>query len=162
MNVVVSQFLMPLNKPTISEQFEHMSRPSVWGTHLEMKAAATLLQVPIYFCMQFTQSDLVRSGLCSIAFITTYTSLTYCTIPLPLLLCYSILSHTPLLPTALYIITSITAHTSPTYFTNPLPLFPLLPLFLHYRSHLSYAPPLTSITSITYTSLSYLHCILYA
>ncbi len=58
MNVVVSHFLMPFNKPTISEQFEHMSRPSVWGTHLEMKAAATLLQVPIYFCMQITQSDL--------------------------------------------------------------------------------------------------------
>ncbi len=58
MNVVVSQFLMPLNKPTISEQFEHMNRPSVWETHLEMKAAATLLQVPVYFCMQITQSDL--------------------------------------------------------------------------------------------------------
>ena len=53
----LSQFFMPLNKPTTSEQFEHASRPSVWGTHLEMKAAATLLQVPIYFCMQFTQSD---------------------------------------------------------------------------------------------------------
>ncbi len=62
MNVVVSQFLMPLNKPTISEQYEHMSRPSVWGTHLEMKAAATLLQVPIYFCMKFTQSDLLFFG----------------------------------------------------------------------------------------------------
>ncbi len=91
----------------------------------------------------------------------TYTSLTYCTIPLPLLLCYSILSHTPLLPTALYVITSITAHTSPTYCTipltsltsittiTPLPLTPLLPTAL-YPLPLYHYYSITAHTSPTY------------
>ena len=29
-----------------------MNRPSVWGTYLEVKAAATLFQFPIFFCTQ--------------------------------------------------------------------------------------------------------------
>ncbi len=94
-------------------------------------------------------------------------------IPLTSLTSLTTITPLPLLPTALY----------------PLSLLPLLPLLLHYRLHLSYilhytplphtpylsylitahtSPtylltiPLTSITSITYTSLSYLYCILYA
>ncbi len=39
---VFSQYLMPINQPTISEHVQHMNRPSTWGTHLEVKAAATL------------------------------------------------------------------------------------------------------------------------
>ena len=39
---VFSEYLMPINKPTIKEQVEHMLRPYVWGTHLELKATATL------------------------------------------------------------------------------------------------------------------------
>ena len=46
---------MPINKPTIEEQVKHMLRPSVWGTHLELKAAATLFQFPIYVCTQQQQ-----------------------------------------------------------------------------------------------------------
>ena len=53
---VFSQYLMPVNKPTISEQVQHMSHPSVWGTHLEIKAVATLFQLPIYFCMSSSTS----------------------------------------------------------------------------------------------------------
>ena len=48
---VFSEYLMPINKPTIKEQVEHMLRPCVWGTHLELKAAATLfnyLSIAIY------------------------------------------------------------------------------------------------------------------
>ena len=33
-----------------------MIHPYVWGTHLEVKAAATLYQIPIYFCTQPTQN----------------------------------------------------------------------------------------------------------
>ena len=33
-----------------------MSNPFVWGTHLEIKAAATIFQMPIYFCIQSEQS----------------------------------------------------------------------------------------------------------
>ena len=32
-----------------------MLRPCVWGTHLELKAAATLFQYPIYVCTQQQQ-----------------------------------------------------------------------------------------------------------
>ena len=49
-----AEYLMPINKPTIKEQVEHMMRPCVWGTHLEMKAAATLFQIPIYICTHTT------------------------------------------------------------------------------------------------------------
>ena len=38
---VFSEYLMPINKPTIKEQVEHMC-DHVWGTRLELKAAATL------------------------------------------------------------------------------------------------------------------------
>ena len=47
-----SEYLMPINKLTIKEQVEHMLQPCVWGTHLELKAAATLFQLPIYCCTQ--------------------------------------------------------------------------------------------------------------
>lgn len=47
---VFSHYLMPINQPTISEHLHHMIRPSTWGTHLEVKAAATLFRFPIYFC----------------------------------------------------------------------------------------------------------------
>ncbi len=50
-----SEYLMPINKATISEQVKHMMRPGVWGTHLELKAAATLFQIPIYCCTQNSQ-----------------------------------------------------------------------------------------------------------
>ena len=42
------------NKQTIREKVKHMSHPSVWGTHLEIKVAATLLQFPIYY---YTQAE---------------------------------------------------------------------------------------------------------
>ena len=46
-----SAFLIPtVNSPTIDEQVEHRMLPSVWGTHVELIAAATLFQLPIYFC----------------------------------------------------------------------------------------------------------------
>ena len=55
---VFSQFLMPvINQLSISEQVRHMMRPHVWGTHLEIKAAATLFQLPIYFCTTSTRGS---------------------------------------------------------------------------------------------------------
>ena len=51
-----SQYLMPINQPTITEQVKYMSRPCVWGTHLEVKAAATLFKLPIFFCTQSSQN----------------------------------------------------------------------------------------------------------
>ena len=43
---------MPINKPTIKEQVEHMC-DHVWGTRLELKAAATLFNyLSFYYCIQ--------------------------------------------------------------------------------------------------------------
>ena len=45
------EYFMPtINQPTISAHINHMLKPGVWGTYLEVKAAATLFQIPIYFC----------------------------------------------------------------------------------------------------------------
>ena len=52
---IFSNYLMPINKPTVEEQMKHMLQPSVWGTHLKLKAAATQLQFPIYVCTQQQQ-----------------------------------------------------------------------------------------------------------
>ena len=52
---VFSNYLMPINKPTIEEHVKHMLRPCVWGTRLELKAAATLFQFPIYVRTQQQQ-----------------------------------------------------------------------------------------------------------
>ena len=43
---VFSEYLMPINKPTIKEQVENMC-DHVWGTRLEQKAAATLFNYRI-------------------------------------------------------------------------------------------------------------------
>ena len=47
---------MPVDKPTIREQVKHMSNSYVWGTHLEIKVAAIIFQMPIYYCVQSEQS----------------------------------------------------------------------------------------------------------
>ena len=45
------------NLPTIRERVHHMNKPyHVWGTHREIKEAATLFQLPIYLCTQSKQS----------------------------------------------------------------------------------------------------------
>ncbi len=66
-----SEYLMPINKATISEQVKHMMRPGVWGTHLELKAAATLFQIPIYCCTQNSVTVLWKFYTCLILTLAT-------------------------------------------------------------------------------------------
>ena len=47
-----SKFLLPVNCPTISEHIRTMSLLNTWGTHVELIALATLLQIPVYICLQ--------------------------------------------------------------------------------------------------------------
>lgn len=55
---IFSHYLISgVNKPTISEQVHHMLQPRTWGTHLEIIAAATLFQIPVYFCSQDPASN---------------------------------------------------------------------------------------------------------
>ena len=44
--------LMSRNEPTISAHLNKMSRPCSWGTHIEILAAATLFEVPVYEYVQ--------------------------------------------------------------------------------------------------------------
>ena len=48
---------MPINRSTIKEQVQHMNCPYVWGTHLEIKAAATFFELPISFSTWSEQSS---------------------------------------------------------------------------------------------------------
>ena len=48
---------MPVNRSTIKDQVQDMNCPYVWGIHLEIKAAATLFQLPISFSTYLEQSS---------------------------------------------------------------------------------------------------------
>lgn len=39
-----------LNEPTFKQHINKMLRPGVWATQIELHAAATYFQLPIYFC----------------------------------------------------------------------------------------------------------------
>ena len=47
-----SKFLLPVNCSTISDHIRTMSLPNTWGTHIEIIALSTLLQIPVYTCSQ--------------------------------------------------------------------------------------------------------------
>ena len=46
--------LTDLNEPSIREHVHKLLRPNTWGTHVEIMAAATYFQVPVYFCYKNT------------------------------------------------------------------------------------------------------------
>ena len=56
--------LTELNTATLAEHIHKLLRPCTWGTHVEIMAAATYFQAPVYFCYQNTrgtyQWDVVR------------------------------------------------------------------------------------------------------
>ena len=39
-----------LNEPTFKQHISKLLRPGTWATHIELQAAATYFQLPIYFC----------------------------------------------------------------------------------------------------------------
>ena len=45
-----SPYLTSINKATITEHIQHVQRPSVFGTHIEILAIATLFNVPTFYC----------------------------------------------------------------------------------------------------------------
>lgn len=46
-----------VNQPTFSEHIRHMLKPRSYGTHVELEAAATYYQVPIYICTKNRQME---------------------------------------------------------------------------------------------------------
>ena len=47
-----SKYLLSLNEPDIGHHTKEMGRPNVWGTHVEVIAASTFFQIPVYCTSQ--------------------------------------------------------------------------------------------------------------
>ena len=47
---IFAERLTDINEATIDEHIQKMKRPFLWGTHVELMAAASLFQVHIYYC----------------------------------------------------------------------------------------------------------------
>jgi len=43
-------YLTSINPPTMKQHINDMLRPNKWGTHIEILAAATYYQIPVYYC----------------------------------------------------------------------------------------------------------------
>ena len=46
---VFTNYLLTVNEPDIDQHIKKMALPNVWGTHVEIIAAATFYQIPVYF-----------------------------------------------------------------------------------------------------------------
>ena len=57
---VFTPYLTSLNKTTMEEHIQHVQRPSVFGTHIEILAIATLLNVPTFYCCQSGRAQQFR------------------------------------------------------------------------------------------------------
>lgn len=40
-----------VNEPTMKDHIKRLLQPATWGTHVELFALATYLQVPVYYCV---------------------------------------------------------------------------------------------------------------
>ena len=49
---IFSKYLLSLNEPDIEHHIKKMGRPNAWGTHVEVIAASTFFQIPVYFTSQ--------------------------------------------------------------------------------------------------------------
>lgn len=50
---VFERRLTEINASTITEHICQLQKPSTWGTHIEIAAAATYFQLPVYYCQKF-------------------------------------------------------------------------------------------------------------
>ena len=65
-----AKYLLEVNKPGIELHLK-MGKPFVWGMHIELKAAASYFQIPLYFCQKSPKSHpkpIVMSGIVSVQF----------------------------------------------------------------------------------------------
>ena len=46
---IFSKLLMEVNSPTIQSHIKKLNLPGKWGTHVELHAAATYFQIPVFF-----------------------------------------------------------------------------------------------------------------
>lgn len=59
--IFTNYLMVGVNCRTIDEQIRHSSKLDSWGTHLEIFGAATLFQVPVYYCTQSSSSQFTWS-----------------------------------------------------------------------------------------------------
>ena len=57
---VFTPYLTSINKATMAEHIQHVQRPSVFGTHIEILAIATVLNVPTLYCCQSGRAQQFR------------------------------------------------------------------------------------------------------
>jgi hypothetical protein len=43
-------YLTEINKATMAEHIQHIQRPDVFGTHVEILAISTLFNIPLFYC----------------------------------------------------------------------------------------------------------------
>lgn len=54
---IFKSLMTEVNEISFEEHIKHIMRPGTWATHVEVKAAATYFQVPVYFCQDPPQHD---------------------------------------------------------------------------------------------------------
>ena len=52
-----AKYLLEVNEPDIQLHLKKMGKPFVWGTHIELKAAASYFQIPLYFCEKSPKTE---------------------------------------------------------------------------------------------------------
>ena len=52
-----SKFLTEINSPNMDTHIRSLTLPGKWGTHIELYAAATYFQIPIFFVRTPSASD---------------------------------------------------------------------------------------------------------
>ena len=52
-----AKYLLEVNEPDIELHLKKMGKPFVWGTHIELKAAASYFQIPLYFCQKSPKTN---------------------------------------------------------------------------------------------------------
>jgi len=53
----IAKYLLEVNEPDIQLHLKKMGKPFVWGTHIELKAAASYFQIPLYFCEKSPKTE---------------------------------------------------------------------------------------------------------
>ena len=48
-NIFQNRLVQGINAPTFEQHIQKMLSPSTWGTHIEVMAASTMFQIPIYY-----------------------------------------------------------------------------------------------------------------
>ena len=52
-----AKYLLEVNEPVTQLHLMKMGKPFVWGMHIELKAASSYFQIPLYFCEKSPKAE---------------------------------------------------------------------------------------------------------